>query len=143
MCTIVVKAFKNIKAIQRPQNAFEIHDPKGVNINECLSCVISEMSMFALSKTYTAVMPNWLSQTFFDPELERRRLTTHQYTECNSVRLIRKMDNLHLVDFVELELKSREGFSTAYDIALASNLRSYLEKYICLQPGHANFNADK
>ena len=48
---------------------------------------------------------------------------------------MRKMDDVHLVDFVELELKGKEPFGIAYDVALASGLKSYLKKFVVLQPG--------
>ena len=31
---------------------------------------------------------------------------------------MRKMDDLHLLDFVELRLKSKGDFDTAYDVAM-------------------------
>ena len=41
---------------------------------------------------------------------------------------MRKMDDLHLVDFVELQLKSKEDFNAAYDIALSAGLGDYAKK---------------
>jgi hypothetical protein len=45
------------------------------------------------------------------------------------------MDDVHLVDFIELELKGKEPFGIAYDVALATGLKSYLKKFVVLQPG--------
>ncbi|CAB3998876.1 Hypothetical predicted protein [Paramuricea clavata] len=45
------------------------------------------------------------------------------------------MEDLHLIDFVELELKSKGGFSKAYDIAMSSGLEKYLTKFLVIQPG--------
>ena len=45
------------------------------------------------------------------------------------------MDDLHLVDFVELQLKSKEDFNTAYDIALNAGLGDYAKKFMIFQPG--------
>ena len=39
------------------------------------------------------------------------------------------MDDLHLVDFVELQLKSKEDFNIAYDIALNAGLGDYAKKF--------------
>ena len=50
---------------------------------------------------------------FFNPELQHQRLNTHQYSENDNVQTMRKMDDLHLVDFVELQLKSKEDFNAA------------------------------
>ena len=38
------------------------------------------------------------------------------------------MDDLHLVDFVELQLKSKHDFDAAYDIVLSSSLGDYMKK---------------
>lgn len=134
MCTIIVKAFKQIKAIKL-QEIENMYDPLGVNIRECVSAITSESNMYKLASTYASIMPDWLTQSFFNPELQRQRLSVHEYCESNSVRLMRKMDDLHLVNFVELQLKSQEGFATAYDIALSTGLRAYMKKFIVIQPG--------
>ena len=88
-----------------------------------------------MSSSYTSVMPNWLTEAFFNPELQRQRLNTHQYSENDNVQTMRKMDDLHLVDFVELQLKSKEDFDTAYDIALSAGLGDYAKKFIIFQHG--------
>ena len=46
-----------------------------------------------------------------------------------------KMDDLHLLDFVELRLKSKGDFDTAYDVAMHTGLAAYLKKFIVFQPG--------
>jgi hypothetical protein len=48
---------------------------------------------------------------------------------------MRTMDNLHLINFMELQLKSKEEFATAYDMALAGGLKKYLKKFVVVQPG--------
>jgi len=88
-----------------------------------------------MSSSYASVMPNWLTEAFFNPEHQRQRLNTHPYFENNNVQTMRKMDDLHLVDFVELQLKSKEDFNTAYDIALSAGLGDYAKKLIIFQPG--------
>ena len=45
------------------------------------------------------------------------------------------MDDLHLVDFVELQLKSKEHFNTAYNTALSAGLEDYAKNFIIFQPG--------
>ena len=42
---------------------------------------------------------------------------------------------MHLVDFVELQLKSKDNFKQVFDIILKNNIKSYMQKYILLQPG--------
>ena len=76
-----------------------------------------------------------LFRLFFNPELLRQRLNTHQYSENGNVQKMRKMDDLHLIDFVELKLKSKEDFNAAYDIALSTGLGDYAKKFIIFQPG--------
>ena len=56
------------------------------------------------------------------------------------------MDDLHLVDFVELQVKSKEEFDTAYDIALSAGLGDIIKKsslFFSLVIGHVNFSAAK
>ena len=48
---------------------------------------------------------------------------------------MRKMDNLHLVEFAELRLKSMNDFEAAYDIVLSTGLAKYMQKFVLLQPG--------
>ena len=79
-------------------------------------------------------MPDWLTQAFFNPELQCQRLSTHQYLENDNVQTMRKMDDLHLADFVELQLNSKEDFNTAYDIALSAGLGDYAKKFLIFQP---------
>ena len=43
---------------------------------------------------------------------------THQYSENDNVQTTSQMDNLHLADFVELQLKSTNDFDAAYDIVM-------------------------
>ena len=59
-----------------------------------------------------------LLMPFFNPDLQWQRLNTHQYSENDNVQTTSKMDNLHLADFVELQLKSTNDFDAAYDIVM-------------------------
>ena len=58
----------------------------------------------------------------------------HHYSENNNVQTMRKMDDLHLVDFVELQFKSKEDFNTANDTALHTGLDDYAKQFIIFQP---------
>ena len=42
VCTIVVKAFKQLKAIEVPPNIFNIHYPDGLNVQVCLEPITSD-----------------------------------------------------------------------------------------------------
>jgi hypothetical protein len=131
---MVVKAFPNIPAIKVLQGNL-LHDPNGINIEQCTGIITSASSMQDISNTYVSVMPDWLTQSFFNPELERQRLNAHQYCENDNVRMMRKMDSLHLIDFVELRLKSKNDFDAAYDIILGTGLSNYMKKCVVIQPG--------
>ena len=80
-------------------------------------------------------MPSWTRSSFFDPELERSRLETHSYCEGESVKTMRQMKGVNLVDLVELTLESKEDFDCALDIMLQSNLVDYLKYFLLPQPG--------
>ena len=75
-------------------------------------------------------MPDWLTQAFFNPELQRQRLNVHQYRENDNVITMRILDDLHLADFVELQLKSKHDFDAAYDVALSAGLGDYVRRFV-------------
>ena len=135
MCTIIVKAFKEIPAIRRPNDITLLHDPNGMNIEALLATITSPVQMSMLGNSYAATLPNWITDDFFNPESQLDRLRDHQYCEGHLVRDMRKMDNVHLVNFVELTLKGKNAFETAYDIAMATDLKSYAKKFVVIQPG--------
>ena len=84
---------------------------------------------------HISVMPDWLTQAFFNPEFERHRINIHQYCDSDNVWTMPKMDDLHLLDFVELRLKSKGDCDSAYDVAVHTGLAAYLKKFIVFQPG--------
>ena len=45
------------------------------------------------------------------------------------------IDDSHQLDFVESQLKSKDGFSKAYDIVMASGLAPHLKNFSIVQPG--------
>jgi len=134
MCTIIVKAFKNIPAI-KSQGCISIHDPYGVNIESCQNIITSASSMHDLSRSYASVMSEWIRSAFFNPELERQRINTHRYSDNDNVRTMRKMENLHLLDFIELRLKSKNDFEAAYDVIMSTGMADYMQQFVVIQPG--------
>ena len=135
MCTIVVKAFKHIKAVRLPKDITQVHHQHGINLTSCQNLVTSSAQMSMLANTYSSVMPGWLTNQFFQPEIARSRLSAHDYCNNPNVRSMRRMDDLLLVDFVELSLKSKQDFTKAMDIILGTGLKTYMEKFVLLQPG--------
>lgn len=45
------------------------------------------------------------------------------------------MTDVHLLQFIELTLKSKKDFSAAYDIVLSTRMSDYLKKFLVIQPG--------
>lgn len=113
MCTIIVKAFKQLSAVKRPADITNLHYPNGINIPAITMMITSPCEMSKLAHSYASIMPNWMTDHFVNPDMELhlQRLRTHEYCESNSARQMRKMDNVHLVDFIELELKGKEIIS--------------------------------
>lgn len=134
MCTIVVKAFKNIPAIEVKQ-ANIMHDCSGITIKECENIITSSACMHDLSNTYASVMPDWMTEAFFNPDFTRQRINTHKYCDNDNTRTMRKMDNLYLLDFIELRLKSKDDFDAAYDVVMSTGLANYTKEFVVLQPG--------
>ena len=91
--------------------------------------------MYKLAFTYSSAMPAWISKTFFNPELERHRLAVHEYNENDSVRTMRQMTDVHLLQFIELTLKSGKDISAAYDIVLSTRMPENFKKFLVIQPG--------
>ena len=118
MCTIVVKAFKDIPAISI-DHASTVDHLNGIDIKSCKGIITSASCLHDIAKTYPTSMP---TQAFFDPELQRQRINTHKYCESDNDRIMRKMDNLHLVEFAELRLKLMNEFEATYDIVLSTGL---------------------
>lgn len=134
MCTIVVKAFKEIPAITMGHANF-LHDPNGIDPQSCQAIITSASCMHDESFSYTSIMPDWLTQAFFNPELQRQRLNVQQYRENDNFITMRIMDDLHLADFVGLQLKSKHDFDAAYDVALSAGLGDYVRRFVVIQPG--------
>lgn len=118
MCTIIVKFFKTIKALQ------------AIDIEACVNTLSGPVSMHKLSLTYSSTMPPWIKKAFFNPELER-----HQYCESDPVESMRQMNDVNFVDFVQLTLKSKNDFDAAFDILLNTNLMDYTKHFILPQLG--------
>ncbi|KAL9974746.1 hypothetical protein ACROYT_G011827 [Oculina patagonica] len=134
MCTIVIKVFKNVKAISRC-SATKYHSINGIDINSCVQTVSSSSSMYKLAFTYSAAMPGWVRDTLFNPELEIHRLAVHEYCENDSIRTMRQMTDVHLLDFIQLTLKSKNDFEAAFDVVLSTKLAEYLKRFLIIQPG--------
>ena len=91
--------------------------------------------MHKLTLTYSSLMPPWITDTFFNPEFERYRVTAHEYCHHESVQTMRQMDNVHLVNFFPLTLKSKNDFDAAFDLVLRTKLSEYLKLFLIPQPG--------
>ena len=134
MCTIILKVFKDIQAVSS-FNPLPFHNPEAIDVTLLANTLSGSSAMHKLACTDSSIMPSWIRNSFFDPELERSRLETHTYCDSESVKTIRQMKDVNLVDFVELTLKSKEDFDCALDIMLQSNLVDYLKYFLLPQPG--------
>ena len=115
MCTIVLRVFPNIPAIQMDPNVNHL-DPDIVSPQLLARELTSNEYMQALSSTYADAMPEELRSQFFHPGTVRERLATHQYKESDNVRKIRRLDNMYLLEFQECKLKNIDGYKTALDL---------------------------
>ena len=135
MCTIVVKAFNSLKAIRVPKDIWRIHHPDGVNVEACVNAITSAQQLTLLSNSYASSMPSWLTSLYFSPELQRHILEEHTYCDDSDVRRMRTMEDLHHIDFVELQLKSKDDFSKAHDVVMSSGFETYMKQFLVIQPG--------
>ena len=144
MCTILIKLFRHIPAIPAcPLTTY--HSLKALDIASVVNSVSGPAAMYKLSQSYSCIMPSWIRDCLFNPELERHRLSSHQYCQHDSVRTMRQMQDVHLVDFVELSLRSKDVFDAAFDIMLSTNLLEYLKHFLLPQlvTGLHNSTPDK
>lgn len=133
-CTIIIKVFKNVPAIPAC-HVSTYYNPSGLNVTSCINTVSGPSTMHKLSLTYSSLMPPWITDTFFNPEFERHRATAHEYCHHESVQTMRQMDNVHLVNFFQLTLKSKNDFDAAFDLVLSTKLSEYLKLFLIPQPG--------
>lgn len=117
------------------EQAIHIRDQNGIDIESCQRLITSASCMHDISNSYASVIPDWLTESSFNPELEKQRINIHQYCDNYNVRTMRKMDDLHLLDFIELRLKSKADFDAAYDVIMSTGLAAYIKKFLVFQPG--------
>ena len=133
MCTIVIKVFKNVKAIPKcvPTTYHSIND---IDINSFVQTVSCPSSMYKVGFPYSSIMPGWIRDTFFNPELVRHRLEVQKILR-KQFSTMRQIKDVHLVEFLELTLKSKNDFAAAFDVILGTSLAEYLQQFLIFQPG--------
>ena len=124
MATLLVKSYKNVKAINSagPDN----QDQKPANSALLQDLLLKSLSR--ISKSYVDVMLDWLQAKLFDPESQRVRLLAHDYQK-DDILGVRSMENCKLVDCIELPLKSYENFQFALNAMLENSLAHYLKRF--------------
>ena len=134
MCTIVCRIFPSIQAVPN-QSVEKLHCPLGIDNESLINELTNIPSMHAFGKSFTENMPDWIRDVFFDPELVRHRLDAHSYHHSSDVREMRCLNNLYLIEFTELQLKSKQDFATALNILQTTAMKEYLKRYSLLMPG--------
>ena len=87
-CTIIIKVFKNVPAIPAC-HVSTYHNPSGLNVTSCINTVSGPSTMHKLTLTFSSLMPPWITDTFFNPEFERHRVTAHEYCHHESVQTMK------------------------------------------------------
>ena len=131
MCTIIIKIFPSLEAIKKTN---DVHPINGIDIDHLINTVCSIETMSKLAHTFVSSMPE-LTSEFFDPLMERERLEAHDYCASADVRHLRKFENVYLIDFLKLPLKSTENYETALGVVLDSKLKEYCSQFLVLMPG--------
>ena len=89
MCTIVIKKFPSIQAI--PVRA-DANNPSGINPEKVANFITGfENIKMITKKTCASAMPSWIRERFFQPEMERNRLSAHEYSQSTDAQLLRQM----------------------------------------------------
>ena len=86
MCTIVVKAFKNLKAIERPSSTsiISLHDEQGLDIDFCTQVNCSNNQLALMANTYVSTMLEWIVTQFFS---QNQNDCASQYTNTVKIQL--------------------------------------------------------
>ena len=122
MSTLLVKIFKNIKAIPVEGNSVPLsqHPADALLLKE----MVTEC-MPKLSKSYAEAMSDWVTAKYFDPAAELQRLLVHDYKQTE-LKNMRSMDDTKLIDCLEMPLKSFEDLLAAVHYMLENGLSLYL-----------------
>ena len=135
MCTIVVKAFKDIPATSI-DHASTVYNLNGIDIESFKGIITSTSCLRDIAKAYAYQSSADVINRFLIQKLQQQRINTIKCCESDIGRTVRKMDNLHLVvESAELRLKSINDFEATYDIVLSTGLAKYMQKFVFLQPG--------
>ena len=129
MATVLVRVFDLPAVPVQPQSP---NMPGGINIHLLQTDFRANMHFFF--STFATTAPVQLTQQFFDPHMERLRLTTHMYGEGNNVRQLRGVENTFLIDCTPQPLKSYANYGEAAQIYLATPLAEYLKKIYRFNP---------
>lgn len=62
LCTIVIKAFRDIKAVEMPQDINILLNPQGLNVSRCQQVISSLTQMSKLANAYASTMPDGMTQ---------------------------------------------------------------------------------
>ena len=73
-----------------------------IDITFRVKALSSSPSMYKLAFSFSSAMPAWIRNMFFNLELARQRLAVHEYTENDSVRTMKLVTDVHLLQFIEL-----------------------------------------
>ena len=132
MCTIIIKIVKEVPAI--PFSSVNlVHNPYGIDIDLLVNklCSVQFFSQVC-TFSFASSMPEFTSVAF-DPVMGRHQIEPHDYQGASSCSL-RSFKDVYLIDFVKLDLKSKQNYEDAFNIVLDTNMREYLSKFIVLMP---------
>ena len=79
MCAIVIKVFKNVKAVSKCV-PITYHSIDGIEINFCVQTVSCPSSMYKLGFSYSSIMRGWVRDIFLIPNLRGTDTVLHSST---------------------------------------------------------------
>ena len=88
--------------------------------------------MHKLTFAYSSILLSWIRDLFSNPEFERLtfcRITTHKYCDHESVLTMRQINDVYLVNFFQLTLKSTDDFAAAFYTMTSTKLSDYIFKH--------------
>ena len=133
MATVLMRVFDKPAIPARGEGIGPGNDPAGINIDSQVNEF--EQKITDILKPFAITALAHIQVHYFTPENERNRLTAHMYGEGNNLRQSRGVENSHLIDCIELPLKSVHNFHQAANVYLNSPLALYLQEYVVVTPG--------
>ena len=129
---IIIKIVQEARAI--PVSSVNlIHNPCGIDADLLVNSFCTNQYFSQISSSLFATSVSELTYTLFYPVMGRLQMEPHDYQGIN-YRSLHSLKDVHLIDFLNLSLKSNKDYTNALDVVLQTAMGEYLSKYLVFLP---------